>query len=156
MRALLTKEYIDIYDMRKISRAVLKLFDDYNYKKAIVQVYENFNSSNSLSYEHRNTKNIKSDPTYKKFAKRDRLLGYLNCFEEQMNNLKSTFTDDELKVFHFTIEERMSDKITRDKINKADKTYYLIKKSCYVKIALKFGLIDVEEDTILTTIDLIH
>ena len=66
---------------------------------------------------------------------------YVFNFENKIKYLKTQFTDDEAIIFHYSIEERELDKEIMDRICKSEHKYYQIKKSCYLKIALCFGLI---------------
>lgn len=150
------KKYLDEYDLKSLVKAVYNLFDDYNYKKAISQEY-----LDSI-YQHRITDKLEClknhkiiDKTYNVVEKREKVVKYLNEFDRKLEHLLSTLTDDEKKVYNYSILARLQDKVVRDEICKTDKTYYLIKKSCYVKFALRFGLVDGFTKDVFTTISLI-
>ena len=66
---------------------------------------------------------------------------YVNDFDAKIKYLKLNLTDDELTIFRYGIEERETDKELMDRIRKSYKTYLIIKKSCYIKIALRFSLV---------------
>ena len=155
MRVLLTKEYIDYFDLKQISKDILKLFDDYNYKVSVAQLYIDCGQHGELSYRG------ESLSKYRKFSsveqaviKREKLMKYIDDFNVKIKNLKLTLTDDELEIFHYAVEERETDKELCDRICKSYKTYYQIKKSCFVKIALRFNLVREKEEMILETISL--
>ena len=61
-----------------------------------------------------------------------------------------------MTIYKYSILAREQDKEIRDRICKTDKTYYPIKKSCYVKFALRFGLVDGFTKKVFETINLIH
>ena len=79
---------------------------------------------------------------------------YLNQFDKKLEHVKERFTDEELTIFKYSVLARASDKEMRDRICKTDKTYYPIKKSCYVKLALSFDLIDGFTKKVFKTISL--
>ena len=68
--------------------------------------------------------------------------------------LPADLTDDELKIYKYSILLREQDKQIKDRICKTDKTYYPIKKSCYVKVALRFSLVDGFTKNVFSTISL--
>lgn len=155
MKALLTKDYIEEFDMRLMSKSIMKLFDDYNYKCTLAQNIMEASLSRELSDVPSSFQHRKSDPTLTATIKREKLLQYINEFDRKLKYLKATFTDDELKIFHYAVEERETDKELCDRLAKSYKTVYMIKKSCYVKISLRFGLVDGLEKTIMTTISVL-
>lgn len=155
MKVEFKKKYLDEYNLNKITKAVHNLFDDYNYKKAIAQDY-----LDSI-YEHR----LKDKPEYRKnkkkydststtAEKRTKVVNYLDEFDRKLDFLLTTFTPDEMKIYNYSVLNREQDKQVRDRICKTDTTYYLIKKSCYVKIALRFALVDGFTKEIFATISL--
>lgn len=73
-------------------------------------------------------------------------------FDAKIKYLKLSLTDDELKIFHYGIEERETDKELMDRISKSYKTFLIIKKSCYIKVALRFSLVRNMEKTIFKAI----
>ena len=155
MQVEFKKKYLDEYDLKAIVKAVYNLFDDYNYKKAIAQEY-----LDSI-YQHRLTDKLeyskyhkKIDSTYNTVEKRDKVVNYLNEFDRKLEFLLSTFTAEEMKIYNHSVIGREQDKQIRDRICKTDRTYYPIKKSCYVKIALRFGLVDGFTKDVFATISL--
>ena len=155
MRVEFKKKYLDEYNLKTIVRAVYNLLDDYYYKKAVAQEYLesikkcSFSSDKEYSKNHR-----KVDSTYKTVEKREKVVNYLSEFDRKLDHLLTSLTDDEIVIYKHSILAREQDKIIRDRICKTDKTYYLIKKSCYVKFALRFGLVDGFTKEVFETISL--
>ncbi len=155
MRALLAKKYIDDFNFKQISKDVFELFDEYNYKKELAQQYLYGSLSHELKEIQVSGQNGKSDPTYKAAIKREKLLNYVSDFDTKIKYLKLSLTDDELKIFHYGIEERETDKELMDRVSKSYKTYLIIKKSCYIKVALRFSLVKNMEKTVFKAISVI-
>lgn len=147
MKALISKKYLDYFDMKVLSKEVCNLFDDYNFMYSLVKehMFERTNFT-STSKSKINT----SNEELKSILKNESYINYLKEFEKKIENLKTTFTDDELVVFHYSIEDRETDKEICERIKKTYKTYFIIKKSCYIKVALKFNLLS---DTIEETLE---
>lgn len=155
MKVELKKKYLDEYDLKVIAKAVYNLFDDYNYKKAIAQeyldsIYQRKSNNEPVYSKHRK----KIDSTYEIVKKRERVVKYLDEFDRKLDYLLSTLTADELKIYTYSVLAREQDKQVRDRTCKTDKTYYPIKKSCYVKLALRFGLVDGFTKNVFATISL--
>lgn len=154
MGVLLTKTYVDAFDMKQLTKAIFKLFDDYNYKVNLAEHYLDVSLNHNFSDVPTFSTGRRSDPTGNSAEKREKLLKYIKEFEAKVKYIKTVLTDDELKIYHYCIEERETDKEVCDRLVKSYKTYYQIKKSCYVKIALRFGLVNELENTIYQTISL--
>ena len=157
MKVELRKRYLDEYDLKVIAKAVYNLFDDYNYKKVIAQEYLDSiyqRKSNNEPATARSKYRKKIDSTYEIVKKREKVVKYLNEFDRKLDYLLSTLTADELKIYTYSVLAREQDKQVRDRICKTDKTYYPIKKSCYVKLALRFGLVDGFTKNVFATISL--
>ncbi len=155
MRVEFRKKYLDEYDLKSIVRAVYNLFDDYYYKKAVAQEYLESLQQHRLSDDREYSKNHKKvDSTYKIVEKREKVVNYLKEFDRKLEHLLTNLTDDEIKIYKYSILAREQDKQIRDRICKTDKTYYLIKKSCYVKFALRFSLVDGFTKEVFATISL--
>jgi len=157
MKVELRKRYLDEYDLKVIAKAVYNLFDDYNYKKAIAQeyldsIYQRKSNNEPATACSKYRKKI--DSTYEIVKKREKVVKYLNEFDRKLDYLLSTLTADELKIYTYSVLAREQDKQVRDRICKTDKTYYPIKKSCYVKLALRFGLVDGFTKNVFATISL--
>lgn len=146
MKALISKKYLDNFDMKVLSKAVFELFDDYNFICSLVKEHmiEGTSTINNSKSKFNN-----SSEELKSVLKRESYVKYLKEFERKIDNLKTTFTDDELKVFQYSIEDRETDKELCDRVRKTYKTYFVIKKSCYVKVALKFNLLSETVDETL-------
>lgn len=149
MKALISRKYLDNFDMKELSKAVFELFDDYNFICSLVKEHM-IESSNYISDSKNKLNN--SNEELKSVLKRESYMNYIKEFERKIENLKTTFTDDELKVFQYSIEDRETDKELCNRILKTYKTYFVIKKSCYVKVALKFNLLsETVDDTLERT-----
>jgi len=155
MQVEFKKQYLDEYDLRPLVKAVYNLFDDYNYKKAIAQEYLDSIYQHRISDKPEYSKyHKKVDTTYNTVEKREKVVNYLKDFDKKLDYLLSTLSEDERKVYKYSIIAREKDNVVRDEICKTDKTYYLIKKSCYVKFALRFGLVDGFTKNVFATISL--
>lgn len=149
MKALISRKYLDNFDMKELSKAVFELFDDYNFICSLVKEHM-IESSNYISDSKNKLNN--SNEELKSVLKRESYMNYIKEFDRKIENLKTTFTDDELKVFQYSIEDRETDKELCNRILKTYKTYFVIKKSCYVKVALKFNLLsETVDDTLERT-----
>lgn len=155
MKVEFKKMYLDQYNLTKITKAVHNLFDDYNYKKAVAQEYLDSIYQHRLKDKPEDLKNKNNnDTTYSTVEKRDKVVKYINEFERKLEHLLSTLSPDEMIIYNYSIICREQDKQIRDRICKTDTTYYPIKKSCYVKIALRFGLVDGFTKEVFATISL--
>ena len=157
MKVLLRKMYLDEYDLKPIVKAVHNLFDDYNYKKTISKGYYDESLKHLLSYKPEDSRHKKkSDSTLKAVENKEKVDKYLKQFDKKLEYLLETFTDDELKVFKYCVLARVQNTEIRDRICKTDKTFYPIKKSCYVKLALGFDLVDGFTKNVFATISLLN
>ena len=157
MKLLLRKMYLDEYDLKPIVKAVHNLFDDYNYKKIISKGYYDESLKHEISYRPEDLRNRRnSDFTSKSIEKKEKVDKYLKEFDKKLEYLLETFTEDELKIYKYCVLGRIQDKEMRDRICKTDKTYYPIKKSCYVKIAIGFDLVDGFSKEVFATISLFN
>lgn len=156
MRVLLRKIYLDEYNLKPIVKAVHNLFDDYNYKKLISKRYYDDTLRHLLSYKPEDSRyENKTDSTLMAVQNKEKVDKYLDGFERKLEKLLETFTDDETRIFKYCVLARAQDQEVRDRICKTDKTYYLIKKSCYVKLALGFDLVDGFTKNVFATISLL-
>lgn len=146
MRALLMCKEVEPFNAKKLYEEVIDKFDEYNYKQfALQSITETALTRNQrLREECFQRKN--SDPTLNATIKSDKIFDYVYDFEKKIAFLKSRFTDDEGIIFHLSIEERKLDKEIMYQICKSGHKYYEIKKSCYLKIALAFGLIKLKSN----------
>lgn len=138
MKVLLNNKYLEEFDTKLLTKEVYNLFDDYNFINELV-------ASNTIE-ENKNYLEIKkiSKGNYseelKKVTKIENYIIYLQEFNKKLEALKKSFTEEELIIFTYGVEERECDKELCDRICKSYKTYINIKKSCFVKIALRFNL----------------
>lgn len=153
MKALLSQKYLLDFDMKILIREVNELFDNYNFICELVDRNEIIDNKNSL--KEFNSNNFANSIQNKTIEKIESYISYIQKFNRKLEHLKTTLTEDELTIFKYSIEERESDKIICDRICKTYKTYYNIKKSCFVKVALKFNLsVDAVNSTLERTFQL--
>lgn len=140
MKALLSKKYLENFDMKKLSKEIIALFDDYNFLKSLVkaQIVVSFNEKfiDDMNYKHYN------DYTMGQMLKKSNYNMFVKEFEKRIEIVKGSFTNDEIMIFTYSIENREADKIVCDRICKSYKTYFTIKKSCYAKLAIQFNLLE--------------
>lgn len=142
MKALLKEEFIKGYDFKKIVKLVINLFDYYNYEKITLNGYIYSPLINNFDEKSGMNKYNNNDITAKTFETHEKMFKKIEEFEKKVEMVKTTLTDDEIIIFNYSILERESDKIILDRICKTPRTYYKIKKSCYIKVALYFNLIN--------------
>lgn len=156
MRALLAKKYIKNFNMRQINDKVIDLFDEYNAKKQLADQYLDEAFKKGLKGEEGACSVRRhSNPTVKSAEDRAELLKYIDNFDTKVKFLKSNLTNDELIIFRYGIGERETDSELMDRICKSYKTYLIIKKSCYIKVALRFNLVKNAEKIIFKTISVL-
>lgn len=141
MKALLSKECLSKYELKEIIKRVHQLFEDYNSKRMCF----NFLCEETLSSHRSKEIVIKqgfSNPVMETAIRREKLMVELDSFKTKLRILKRAFTAEEKLIFKYCIEERKVEGELCDLLNRSSKTIRWIKKSCYVKIALQFGLIE--------------
>lgn len=152
MKALLSKDYLIDFDMKLLQKEIYDLFDNFNFVCELVD--QNCIEKKEKNYYSFKNRKLTNSEAYK-LIKIDEYKKYIDIFNKKLEYLKSTFTQDELIIFKYGIEEREPDKVICDRICKTYKTYYLIKKSCFVKIALRFNLsIDAVNSTLERTFEI--
>lgn len=142
MKVLLSKECLSKYELKEIIKRVHQLFENYNSKKMCF----NFLCEETLS-SHRSKETVMkqglSNPVMEATIRREKLMSELDSFKTKLRTLKATFTAEEKLIFKYCIEERKTECELCDLLNRSSKTIRWIKKSCYVKIALQFGLTEI-------------
>lgn len=152
MRALLKNVYLKNYNTRFLVRLVHDLYDDYNYKRFLSRnIYDSALKKSLLFREEDLSYHKKSDPTEQTFKLKQEIDEFINLFNRKVELMLEEFTDDEKRIYNDCIINRLSDKVVKDRICKTDKTYYRIKKSCYLKVVLCFELVDGYEKNIATS-----
>lgn len=141
MRALLNENSVEKFNAKVLYSKVIDLFDEYNINQLTIQRVAEESLVRNQELREECFQQRKSDPTWKATAKSEKNFDYVFNFENKIKYLKTQFTDDEAIIFRYSIEERELDKEIMDRICKSEHKYYQIKKSCYLKIALSFGLI---------------
>ena len=81
-----------------------------------------------------------SDITGSAVTTKESLKSLVNIFEKRMEYVKKLFTEDEKLIFEYSIEKQRPDLYVQNIVKKYDKTFYSLKKSCYLKIYLYFKL----------------
>ena len=148
MKALLSKRYLENFDMKVLTKEVEDLFDDYNF---ICELTDKKMIDNKR--EEKPLKKGIYSIELKHVIKLEDYINYIKEFDARLEALKNSFTEDELMIFKYGIEERERDKEICDRLCKTYKTYYIIKKSCFVKIALRFNL---AVDAVNSTLEKMH
>lgn len=141
MRALLNENSVEKFNAKVLYSKVIDLFDEYNINQLTIQRVAEESLVRNQELREECFQQTKSDPTWKATVKSEKNFDYVFNFENKIKYLKTQFTDDEAIIFRYSIEERELDKEIMDRICKSEHKYYQIKKSCYLKIALSFGLI---------------
>lgn len=141
MRALLTSKSVEPFNTKALYNKVIAKFDEYNSKQFAIRSNAEESLTRRQELREECFQQIKSDPTWKATVKNDKLVDFVNDFDNKISFLKTQFTEDEEIIFHYSLEERELDKVIMDKVCKSEHKYYDIKKSCYLKVALCFGLI---------------
>lgn len=140
---LISKVYLEKLDMEKIKRDVLKLFDVYDYMVVLSKQYE---ASKSMNIKEECFVQKKKDPVFEQTARLIRASEYVEKFDKKIEALKETLTEEELIIFQMRILKRKTIADTCNVLGKSYKGMLNIKKSCYVKVALAFGLLDMDEN----------
>ncbi|MCI9234191.1 MAG: hypothetical protein HFH08_06365 [Bacilli bacterium] len=141
MKILLSKECLSKYELKEIIKNVHQLFDEYNSKKILVKFYREEVLSAHINKEFVHNKKV-SNPVLTATLKREPLIIEIQNFNTKLRTLKANFTEEEKKIFKYCIEERKTECELCDLLHSSVKTVRWIKKSCYVKTALRFGLIE--------------
>ena len=136
MRVLLAKEYVDKFYLKELSKRIYKKWDEYNYKVFLAKNYFGKATSTIKEVVISDTHSV-SNPTQSVLIKREELLNEIKKFNIKVKNFKATLTDDEKSIFKYGIAIAKSLKTTRQ-----------IKRSCYVKVALHFNLIQKDDKAV--------
>ena len=153
VRALLKLSYIENFRMKDLSDVIIDEFDKYNYKVSIAQSYIDSMLGNRQTEHPETNKKGKTDSVLVAVEKRQKILKEIEEFERKVKDIKSVLNDDELIVFHYCIEERETNEEVCDRMCKSMKTFLHIKKSCYVKVALRLNLTKKLEKAVLKAIN---
>lgn len=141
MRALLNDSTFEKFNTKVLYSKIIDLFDTYNTNQIAIKNIAEKSLVRKQELREESFQQRKSDPTWKATVESEKFVDYVLDFESKINFLKSQFTEDEAIIFHYSLEERELDKEIMDRICKSEHRYYQIKKSCYLKIALCFGLV---------------
>lgn len=152
MKVLLTKEQVQNYNMRTITKKIFAKFDEYNYNLELRESYVDEAVKGKVLSDMPVAKGRKSDPTWASTVKRDKVTKYIDDFELKLKYLKANLTKEEKEILKLSIMEREDNSVLCDKLAKEYKAVYWIKKSCYVKVALRFNLVKEKEKAIISTV----
>lgn len=142
---LVDENVIETFNAKELYKQVLHLFDEYYaYKVCLEDAVTNTYNKKIFHEEQRSY--YKSDPTYQRMLRYERAVTYIEHFEKELLYLKKHFTKEETNIFNTSILNRIPDKEIMIDINKKGHTYYKLKKSCYLKIALRFNLIHLKDN----------
>ena len=137
----LTEELMKPYDMRTISEMIKILFTTFNNIIFLVERYDlqllNHNSKTDKVQES----NV-SDRTFSSVSALDINRNFIRNFRKRLRIVKNKMTNDEKIIYEYSIEKKETDSVVQSIIKKYGKTYYHIKKSCYLKLYLYFNLDD--------------
>lgn len=136
---LLKNEVLRKYDSKKVTNAVNFLFQIYYETLFIVSDYD-FIVKNTISDKVSTNKITDITECYTSIMENN--VAFITKYEQQIGKIKKTFTEEEKIVYEYSIEKGESDSVIQELLEKFDKTYYNIKKSCYTKIYLSFRLDD--------------
>ena len=152
MRVLLDPTSVERFNSKKLYDEVEARFKEYSINKLAIQnIAEKSLTKKQTIREEKFTRH-KSDPTWKATIESEKIVDSVFDFEDKINYLKTQFTDDESIVFKYSLEECETDKEIMNRICKTSQRYYQIKKSCYIKIGLCFGILKPKESKQLRTI----
>lgn len=128
-------------DERKTEKEVIKLFKNYRIakekQKIIRERYKAALSSDNLS----SMGTIKSDPTGNKVEQIARYDAFINKIDEIYKLFSQNLTKDEKVIYKKTLETHHSHESVQEELSIASSsTYYIRKRSCYLKVAMWFDL----------------
>ena len=146
MKILLSKDYLDKFAIREVVKSVHKKFDEYNYKVYLPKNYFGKTTTRVKEVVISPSFTI-NDSVLNTTIKREELLKEIKAFNSKIKYLKSTLTDDEKIIFKFGIEQRLTIDELADALAKSTKTTKKIRKSCYIKVALYFNLLNTSKVT---------
>ncbi len=149
MKMLIDENLVCPFCARELYKKVLNLFDDYYIHKLTADhpLMQKAYLQKSQEEFHQK-KNF--DSTFYSVLQHEKALNYIEKFEKQIEYIKEHFTAEENIIFTLSVMERKPDKSIIIELNKSEHYYYKIKKSCYLKIALRFELIRLKEPKKIT------
>lgn len=137
---VLSKTEMAKYSTRLVTKKVNDLIEAYN---DVLLAIDDFDIK--LSFGERDetsfiSSNKISDITGSAVTTKESLKSLVNIFEKRMEYVKKLFTEDEKLIFEYSIEKQRPDLYVQNIVKKYDKTFYSLKKSCYLKIYIYFKL----------------
>ena len=146
MKVLINEELTESFNSKVLYSKVLRLFTEYNMRQFAIRskMYSPYEDSTTINEQ--TLTRISSNGELKNIILNDENLNYILEFENKIEFIKSQLTPDEEIIYKYSIEEGELDKVIMDRLCKSGHKYYEIKKSCYLKIALSFGLVGLKEE----------
>ena len=141
MAYVYSKELTKVFDMKKISFEVRKFFNNYHLLCDCLKDYNIDNLTSKIKDVPISSKGGKTDSVWKAVKEITDIKEQLNNINKKIAYLKrKELTDSERLVFKYSIMNGELDEIVQDKVGLSYKTYQQTKKSCYIKVAIKFNL----------------
>lgn len=137
---LLKNKVIGLFDYDKTRLAVLSHFDDYVSKKEMLDVIESAYNSPQGNDNMGIFSGKISDPTAINGTKGAEYKTYTEKVEETLRPLKLKLTADEKIILEKSILTRHIDDEVALALSMDKRNIYHKKKSCYIKVALYYGI----------------
>lgn len=142
VKMALAKTFMDSYQSKNISKSVNDLMETYNEVSLLVSCFDlQLLHRDDMSEVSRKSNKV-SDTVFDNCSALEMNLKFIENFERTINKVQNMFTEDEMLIFEYSVEKQEKDAVVQEVIRRYDKPYYNIKKSCYLKIYLTFGLND--------------
>lgn len=144
MRGKFNTKYLNNYDLKSLTKSITELNELIFYYRIAVKKYWTNSKSADIKITLNSNHNI-CDMTGNAIIKLENMKKAVDRYDRKIKYLKkNVLTSDEWKIFHYSIEKGESTEVIMDLINKSEKTYYKIKKSAFLKIALEFNLVELK------------
>lgn len=137
---LLDKNVIKLFNYEETRLAVLKYFNKYTENKRMIDVVESSYSS-PLGNDNMGIFSSKvSDPTGQKGSRCIEYINYIEKMNASLRPLKLKLTNDEKIILDESILTRHTDDELSISLSLDKSNVYPRKKSCYIKVALYYGI----------------
>lgn len=144
MRGKFNKKYLENYNLKDLSKSIMELNELIFYYRIAIKKYWTNNKCGDINATLNSNHNV-CDMTGNALMKLENMKRTVERYDRKIKYLKkNVLTDDEWKIFHYAIEQGESSEVIMERINRSEKTYYKIKKSAFLKIALEFNLIELK------------
>lgn len=142
MKTLVDESKIEEFDAKKLFREVREKFDEYNINQLAMRDCAEEALVKDMKLHEECFTQINSDPTLKAAIKSEKIADKVFKFESDIKYVQTQFTDDESIIFNYSIIQRELDKVIMERMCKDSHRYYTIKRSCFLKIGLRLGLVE--------------